>query len=370
MPEEYRRPEDFATDDSFVNFCFNSRQEDVDFWENWLAMHPDKRHVAEMGRELVFLVSVRLPPERRQAEWEKLAAAAEPSPARQRGRKRWAWALTTAALALAGIVYFRGKPGAPSPQNPRVALQRYATPAGTQDSMRLPDGTLVRLNAGSQMTWHEGTGPAAPREVTLSGEAFFDVAPDVAHPFLIHTRALDIRVLGTSFNVKAYPGDQTVEASLIRGSIEVAFHKDPARRIVLKPHEKIIVREDSALSAAPSGDPQSRHAGDEPGAFTVAPMRPEPLLEGAPGETAWLDGKLVFRAEAFDGLAKQLERKYGVQIHFTDPSLLDYHFTGIFSTETLDQALHALQLTSPSAPFDYRISGKDIYIHRRVPSSP
>src|SRR5450432_4202977 len=118
---------------------------------------------------------------------------------------------------------------------------------GSKTHLVMPDGTLVWLNAGSRLSYDRNFG-ASFREVTLTGEAFFDVARNVERPFVIHTARIDIKVLGTRFNVKSYPTDPTTEATLIRGSIEVSIKDRPSEKIILKPNEKLVVaNDDSAL---------------------------------------------------------------------------------------------------------------------------
>src|SRR5690606_22571909 len=93
---------------------------------------------------------------------------------------------------------------------------------GERKSIQLPDGTKVMLNAGS--TIHIAADfNATSRQLTLVGEAFFDVVHNAEKPFIIHTGAMDIKVLGTVFNVRAYPGDKTSETSLLKGSVEVTL---------------------------------------------------------------------------------------------------------------------------------------------------
>src|SRR5690606_28613410 len=89
--------------------------------------------------------------------------------------------------------------------------------------------------------------------------------------------------------------------------------------------------------------------------FSISPLKADPLLDSGTVATAWMENKLVFRDESFEELAAQMARKYNVRFHFTSAGLMEYRFTGIFSSETVEEALRALQLTSPSDPFDFKI---------------
>ena len=89
------------------------------------------------------------------------------------------------------------------------------------------------MNAGSVLKYpKEFKGDT--REVYLTGEAFFDVVKNPARPFIIHTSSIDVKVLGTKFNVKAYPNDKTVETSLVQGSVEVFVKNRPGEKYLLK----------------------------------------------------------------------------------------------------------------------------------------
>jgi ferric-dicitrate binding protein FerR (iron transport regulator) len=171
------------------------------------------------------------------------------------GRRRWlgvfrsSWFQTAAAAAVVGVAaaaWFLIKPrsgvgGAGGSQ------QEVFTAVGSRTHMTLPDGTKVWLNAGSRIHYEKSFGEQG-REISLVGEAFFDVASNPKKPFIIHTAKLDIRVLGTSFNVKSYPSDKTTEATLVRGMIEVSILDRPADKIVLKPNEKLIVTNKDSLA--------------------------------------------------------------------------------------------------------------------------
>jgi ferric-dicitrate binding protein FerR (iron transport regulator) len=230
------------------------------------------------------------------------------------------------------------------------------TGTGSRTHLSLPDGTKVWVNAGSRIDYAKTFGVTA-REVELTGEAYFDVAPDAGKPFVIHTRKIDIRVLGTSFNIKSYPSDRTTEATLIKGSIEVSIRNSPSNKIILKPNQKLVVSNDDTLLKVP----------DTRGHLVKADHLPmiigKPTFEehtGAMIETSWVENKLIFQAEEFSELAKQMERWYSVSIRFDNPRLEELQFTGIFEKETVQQAMDALKLT---ARFDYTIEGTQITIH-------
>lgn len=261
------------------------------------------------------------------------------------------------SLAMAGGWLYRGthnKPRFAPPQTPPAASEIF-TRNGSRTNMLLPDGTQVWLNAGSHLSYNKDYG-ATLREVSLTGEAFFDVAHNAAKPFIIHTERIDVRVLGTRFNVRSYPDDGTTEATLIRGSIEVSIKARPSEKIILKPNEKLVVANDD--STLHRNNP-ARNAADVTESLVSIRQPTYEYHTGAIVETSWVDNKLVFQDKEFAALAKEMERWYGVSIRFADPDKEALRFTGIFQKETIGQALDALKMT---AGFNYIMHGNEVTI--------
>jgi transmembrane sensor len=280
---------------------------------------------------------------------------------RRSGLLRKALFIVPILAAVSILVWLFSKPA----RNPAAPLAKEMpipaagseifTNSGSRTHLTLPDGTLVWLNAGSRIHYEKNFG-ATIREVQLIGEAFFDVAPNASKPFVIHTRSVDIRVLGTSFNIKSYPTDKTTETTLIKGSIEVSIRNRPSDKIILKPNEKLVVsNEDSSTLKKTAHRKEIR-----PGSLVVIGKPTYEEHSGAMIETSWVDNKLIFQDQEFGELAKQMERWYGVTIQFEDPKVEELRFTGIFEKETIQQALDALKLT---ARFDYTIEGSAVTIH-------
>jgi transmembrane sensor len=231
---------------------------------------------------------------------------------------------------------------------------------GSRTHLLLPDSTHVWLNAGSQIRYDKMHG-AKRREVYLTGEAFFDVARNAEKPFIIHTARIDIRVLGTSFNVKSYLTDKTTETTLVQGSIEVSVKNRSSEKIILKPNEKLLVTDRDSISRG-TGRLGRREEKEQP---VVAISKPTyELHTGKIIETSWVDNKLIFQDEAFKDLARQMERWYGVSIRFDNPRQGESRFTGSFENETIQQALEALALTANSN-FKYSIHGNQITVYDR-----
>lgn len=229
-----------------------------------------------------------------------------------------------------------------------ATTNQVSTPLGSRSTIVLPDGTKVWLNAGSRITYNDFQ-DAASREVTLSGEAYFDVVHNDIQPFVVHTRGIDIRDLGTIFTVKAYPHEKNIETTLLEGSVEVTDHYDKQKRFLLRPNEKLTIYV-GERSGTPSKDTVQ---------FKIA--APARNRHGLLAETAWIDNKLVFNNERFHELAGRMERWYNVTFHFDDDRVAATPFSGTIENETLEQALQAMQF---STPFHYRLNGNEVWITR------
>ncbi|HTQ26621.1 MAG TPA: FecR family protein [Puia sp.] len=287
-------------------------------------------------------------------------------PIPQTKRKSWLVWAGLSVLLLAGGVYLYNRTQQPAAQmiavhsGPANVQNEISTRNGSKRTLFLPDGTQVWMNAGSKITYERNFGDNL-REVVLTGEAFFDVVHNAEKPFIIHTAKMDIKVLGTRFSVKSYPNDKTSEASLFRGSIEVSIHDRPNEKIILKPNEKIVVaNDDSTLEHRTNAD-HHLSSKEEP---LVSISRPTyEAKTGAVIETSWMEGRLIFQDEEFGDLARQMERWYGISMHFDQPGLEKLRFTGSFQKETVHQALDALKETAPTTPFQYKIVDNQITIY-------
>ncbi|MBN9299593.1 MAG: FecR family protein [Filimonas sp.] len=232
-----------------------------------------------------------------------------------------------------------------------------STKNGSRSKIELPDGTQVWLNAGSKLIYNEAYGKEL-REVKLIGEAFFDVTKDAEHPFVIHANEMNIKVLGTAFNVRAYPDDKRTEAALLRGLIEVSFNGRPSDRLYLKPNEKISVMNGEIQKMdlnnniiADTKHPVNRNA-DEP-LIAFSKISYESPTDSTILETAWVKNKFIFRNKSFEELSRDMERWYNVSFDFKDSLILQKHFTGSFYHESVIEALEILRL---SYPFHYKVN--------------
>ncbi|MBC9931565.1 FecR family protein [Chitinophaga qingshengii] len=211
----------------------------------------------------------------------------------------------------------------------------------------LPDGTLVSLNVNSTLKYSPGM-KNGKRDVYLEGEGFFDVAANDHSPFIIHTKDITVKVLGTRFNLKAYAGG-SLETSLLQGKVAVSLNRQPEKSMQLAPLQKLTLTRKSGQQAA---------EGTDWGEF-VADVRV--IEEDNTAETDWQKDKIEFHDKSFFELAKIMERWFDKTIIIKNASLNSNRFNGSFRREDITRALKALQLT---ADFNYKIKGDTVIIYK------
>lgn len=269
-------------------------------------------------------------------------------------RRMAAAAVVILTIATVYIIYSRKS-------TPRalatMAVNEVVARPGARSYLLLPDGSKVWLNSASRIEY-KGNFNDSIREVSLEGEAFFDVVKDKTRPFIVHTSDIDIRVLGTAFNVKSYPKDPSIETTLIHGMIEVTNKKEPTSpKVILRPHEKLVFSKEAALEQSPDHRPEAPV--HRPFAVTALPKN---IADSAVVETSWVYNKLVFDGETFREIASKMERWYNRQIIFRNEAVADIPIHVAFRDETVEEALKALQLI---VPFEYRINGDEIEILKK-----
>lgn len=245
------------------------------------------------------------------------------------GKRRFRLHIASAAAALALLCvmgWWAYNYMQPAP------MQTVATLAETQ-LVRLPDGTEVTLNHFSSLTY-PAKFKSRQREVKLEGEAYFEVAKDRKHPFVVQTTAIEVEVLGTHFNVEAYPQDSEVKTTLLEGSVAVSVRNN-GRRMLLRPNESAIYnKEKKQLTLEETAD--------------------------APEEIVWRRGEFLFNRLPLKEIARQLSNSFGIDIVIRDKALQDYRLTARFSvSEGLDRILHLL---SAAGDFSYTRDQKQITI--------
>ncbi|MCY1721847.1 FecR family protein [Prolixibacteraceae bacterium Z1-6] len=247
-------------------------------------------------------------------------------------------------------------------ENTNIAYQEISTPKGSRSQIILSDGTKVWLNADSKLIY-PGQFDGDKREVKLIGEAYFDVYKNKDKPFYVRAGEIDVRVTGTSFNVKNYPDENTIETTLIEG--EVIIQKanygkgEPTQLVTLKPNEKI-----TFIKGVKNGVNELIPSADETENELVLPVKSiknAVLTKNANVEKAvsWKYNKVIFEKESFEKIVNQLERRFGVVFIFNSESTKNIQFTGTFDEVSIEGALEAMSFASP---FGYKLENDTIVI--------
>lgn len=214
-----------------------------------------------------------------------------------------------------------------------MSYNEVSTHDGETKDIILPDGTSVKLNAGSVILYPEHFSPSE-RSVYISGEAVFRVVHNPEVPFIVATSDMDITVHGTTFNVKSYPGDRNASATLCEGSIS-AYIKNEGKTLLMTPDQKISYDRTSGSSIL------SRVNSKE--------------------ETAWESGDLCFRSESIHDILKTIERMYGINAYVTSGRYDGVILTAKFlHGESLQQMLTAICRLVPG--MRYEIENNNVYI--------
>jgi transmembrane sensor len=259
-----------------------------------------------------------------------------------------------AATVLLAITAWYLWPAADTPAGKTIAASHieYQCNGGERETFVLPDGTTVKLNSNSSLIVPDNFSKET-RSVSLKGEAFFDVAHDAARPFIITTHQMQIRVLGTSFNVKAYEEDNVFETAVIRGSVEVTLARN-SQKVVLHPNEKISLN-NSAVTAVRWEPAAAKQPGAPEKIATVQPVTRN--RDSSIVEISWTEDKLAFAGERFPDMIKKIERWYNIKVLFANEEvaarLQEERLTATFHNEKLELVMEALQLAN--GKFHYRL---------------
>ena len=262
-------------------------------------------------------------------------------------------------LSTGAIYFFIQKPKPVSVAG--QSISSIATKNGNRTKIVLPDGSQVWLNAGSTLDYNNADFNKELRVVSLNGEAYFDVTRNTERPFIIHTKKMDIKVVGTAFNIRSYDDEKIAEASLIRGSIEVTLKDRKDQKIILKPHEKISVANDEQENITlKTGEKDAIKDNAQPvPQIVVKELKANPVYNIIP-EIAWTQNKLYFEDERLENIGPMIERWFGKSVIIQNESLSKARYTGNFENETLENVLSYLKL---SRPFNFRIENETVVIY-------
>ena len=248
------------------------------------------------------------------------------------GRVAAIWTIPFIMLCFSAYYYYSAKDYVKETLSEVTYMQRYAA-MGTREEVVLPDGSKVWLNAGTLLVYPSSF-ISESRNVYIAGEGFFEVSKDKEHPFIVTTNHLELEVLGTTFNISAYPDNNQIMATLETGRLQVKVNKQP---------EKYFLESNEQLIYTPSTGIVQQHK------------------VNAVSHSDWRMGGLFFGNVPFNDVLHTLERVYGVKFHVRTSiyqnQSLRVHFN---RNESLEQVLQIIKILVPG--IEYEIVGKNIYL--------
>lgn len=243
--------------------------------------------------------------------------------------QRAAAVLLMAVLFSTAYIYYHNSGSLVNGIGHPLVVQEISTIFGTRSKFQLSDGTTVYLNSGSKLIFpSEFLGKS--RKVELVGEAFFEVTPNPAKPFIVKTSDINVKVLGTAFNLQAYAGSNEISTTLLHGKVVLELESKGVMQQIaeLKPLDRAVFNLDKKVINISEEEDAEKFIG-------------------------WKDGKLVFFNDPIDNVAEKLGNWYNVAVHINNKELIKYRFTATFTDEPIEQVL---DLLSKSSPIRYKIT--------------
>lgn len=216
------------------------------------------------------------------------------------------------------LIYTVADVNTKSGQSVRNAFNTIETPKGGMWQVKLPDGSSVWLNAASSLTYPLSFSDGQNRVVELKGEAYFEVAKDALHPFIVKTARQEVEVLGTHFNINSYPDENAVKTTLLEGSVRVKANQKERDAETLK------LGQQSVLTA---------------GAFSVKNVDVEEAID-------WKNGYFMFNNEKQESIMRKIARWYNVQVDYADAAAREVTYYGSISRfENVSKILRKFEQT-------------------------
>ncbi len=339
--EDYRFI-DFIQDEYFVQWVKYRDEQADEFWKMWLARHPGKKEEVMHARKIINDIGYRYDPGLTEDNYVEMFENILKKGRQKPPRKHHYPFIVPVNLKIAAslaiifvftfvITQFQFVKEDPVPGPGYLTKQN---PVGQKLVTWLEDGTKVHLNAGSSLRY-PGSFTGSSRLVYLEGEAFFEVTGDTDRPFMVKTGAVQATVLGTSFNVRAYPSERSIEVAVAEGKVKVG-------------HESHSVSFEHTLTRnqMTSYDITSKQA-------TKQDFDPSIVL-------AWTKGIIHFKDASIQEIIRTLERWYGVNFVVNRELNLDKDFSFSYEQKSLEEILDGLSF---AFDFEFEIQDKTVTLN-------
>jgi len=339
-PKSGDRVFDLLKNEEFVLWVTNPREESNHYWSKWISSNPDRRIDVELARQTILAsdkrIKEKIPEEGYDHILERIFTQGQNRPKVPKRSVFWRPISIAACIVfmVISVVYIlMNEPFYNADKNlASVTLVEKEVPFGEKLTTQLPDGSIVVLNSGSKISFPDGFA-ADLREVSLTGEAFFEVKPDPEKPFIVSVNGNKVSVLGTSFDIKSYPDDSLIQVSVATG--KVSYTIPTGESLILEPGQGAIHNLSSGVLLKDQVDKLQTFG--------------------------WKDNIIYFRSVTFEQVVYELEKWYGVDIVSNGNYAHIGNFSGEFRNETLSQVLDGLSFIYK---FNFRIDGKTVILEQ------
>lgn len=356
MSTDYRNfsTDDLIRDEFFQRWIYFPDEENTAFWEKFLSENPEKTELVGEAKEFLCLLDFDegdVFESKIMALKNRIDFAIDHPEISSRvntiggrgnrtGNRLGYWlkvAATVALLVVASVLvrrhYFDANIAALEP-----GISEQSTLKGERTIISLEDGTKVWLNVASRIRYPETFEGNIIREVFLDGEAFFEVARDTAKPFIVRTQEIQIKVLGTSFNVKSYDKEDKIQTTLVEGKVRIQSMDEQPKVVTLAPNQMATYHKESKKMVLNNKTDMDALAG-------------------------WKEGRLIFDNKPLEEIVIALERWYDVEIEVEDQKSLKCHFSAKIENLSLTEVL---ELFKASDGIDYTIDGSEVTIRGSI----
>lgn len=347
--KDFQDFEEYILDDSFREYILGTSESSVLYWANFVEKHPEKadelQKAADILKTLLHTKKQEVPVDKNESLSELINKIENETNISNSRYIVPMWIKVAAVLMISvGLGWlwnwsygFFGGEG-------KLAFNEIIVPIGEKSQIILADGTHVWINSGSTFKYPISFGKAS-REVYLSGEAFFDVKHRDDQTFVVNTHDARVKVLGTAFNVKAYPEDAKTQTVVVRGLVSVQQIKKSEEDVLIKPNQMAVIRQSDTKTIQTS----------VPNVQVIDKINTDAL-------TCWKNQLLVFADEPLSDMALKMERWFNVNIEIADSTLSQERYNGKFvNNETIYEVLEAIKQTTE---IKYAVEDNTIFIAR------
>jgi transmembrane sensor len=336
MDQKDKTYQSFLKDESFKNWALQPDQESNQFWQEYIIAHPQEQEEINKARQIIRSIQFDEYKEREADQKYQIFRNIITGQKSARGivlekaqfntqraiKNSGYWSIAATVLLVIGLGFYFFWYGSQSsiPETKTIATIVKENASGRKSTILLPDGTKVKLNSESRLSYPE-LFEGDQRTVHLSGEAYFEVAKDPLKPFSVISGDIKTTALGTAFNVQAWQDESVIQVALAEGKVRIGKTEDASANdhYYLDPGQKIVHTANSAEFQISTFDPVQ--------------------------EFGWKEGIIVFHEANLNEFVNKLSRWYGVNFEIRGDKSTQWSIDGRFDNESLEEILQSLSFT-------------------------